>query len=141
MYLLDTNVCIALMQGNRQAALQFNRIFPQCYTTTIVIAELYKGIFGSQQVQRNLQTLEEFTTYLAIESFDLAAAEEFGRIQAELKQMGRPTGEIDAFIAAVARSRQSVLVTNNTRHFENIAGLQLEDWLKSPTESSDNSNT
>lgn len=130
MYLLDTNICSALMKGNRQAALQFNRVFPQCYTTTIVIAELYKGIFGSQQMQRNLEALEELTTYLVIESFDLSAAEEFGRIQAELKQLGKPTGEIDAFIAAVARSRRSVLVTNNTRHFENIAQLQLEDWLQ-----------
>ncbi|BAU12575.1 hypothetical protein LEP3755_31050 [Leptolyngbya sp. NIES-3755] len=130
MYLLDTNVCIALMKGDRRAALQFNRVFPQCYTTSIVVAELYKGVFGSQQIQRNLQALEELTTYLTVESFDLTAAEEFGRIQAELKQLGRPTGEIDALIAAVARSRSAILVTNNTRHFENIAHLQLEDWLK-----------
>lgn len=61
--------------------------------------------------------------------FDRAAAVEFGKIQDELKQIGQPTGEQDAMIAAVARSRQSVLVTNNTRHFENISNLQLEDWL------------
>jgi len=61
--------------------------------------------------------------------FDLAAAVEFGKIQGELKQIGKPTGEQDAMIAAVARSRQSALVTNNARHFENISNLQLEDWL------------
>jgi tRNA(fMet)-specific endonuclease VapC len=129
-YLLDTNICSALMKGNRRASIRFNRAFPQCYTSTIVVAELYKGILDSQRLQDNLQSLADLTTYLAIESFDLAAAEEFGRIQVELKRIGKPTGEVDALIAAVARSRQSILVTNNTRHFENIANLQLEDWLE-----------
>lgn len=56
---------------------------------------------------------------------------EFGKIQAELRRKGRPTGDLDALIAAVARSRQDILVTHNTRHFINIDGLQLEDWLGS----------
>lgn len=43
--------------------------------------------------------------------------------------MGKPTGEIDVFIAAVARSRQDILVTNNIKDFENIPNLQLENWL------------
>lgn len=131
MYLLDTNICSALMKGNRQALLRFNRAFPRCYTSTIVVAELYKGILGSQRLEENLQELSDLTNYLTIEPFDLLAAEEFGRIQVELRRIGKPTGEVDAFIGAVARSRQSILVTNNTRHFENIPDLQLEDWLES----------
>lgn len=43
--------------------------------------------------------------------------------------MGRPTGQLDALIAAVARSRTEILVINNTRHFINIQNLQLEDGL------------
>ena len=43
--------------------------------------------------------------------------------------MGKPTGEIDALIAAVARSRGDIVVTHNTQDFENIPQLQLEDWL------------
>lgn len=61
--------------------------------------------------------------------YDREAALEFGKIQSELRRKGKPTGEIDALIAAVARSRNDILVTNNTRHFINIDGLQLEDWL------------
>ena len=41
-----------------------------------------------------------------------------------------PTGEIDALIAAVARSRSDILITNNIRHFENVEGLKLENWLQ-----------
>jgi tRNA(fMet)-specific endonuclease VapC len=131
MYLLDTNICIALMNENRQVVSQFNRAFPQCYTSALVIAELYKGIYGSQQFQRNMNSLVELTELLSIQPFDVAAAEEFGKIQSELKQMGKPTGEVDALIASVARSRQSILVTDNIRDFENIVNLQLENWLES----------
>ncbi len=129
MYLLDTNVCIALLNGNVAAIAQFNRNFSQCYLSTLVVAELYKGIYCSQRIQQNLNHLTELTMLLPIESFDLGAAEEFGKIQAELRQIARPTGVVDALIAAVARSRQDVLVTNNLRHFENIPHLLLENWL------------
>lgn len=67
---------------------------------------------------------------MLIVEFDRNAAEEFGKIQAELRRIGRPTGEIDAIIAAIARSRQDILVTDNTRHFVNISGLQQENWLE-----------
>jgi len=65
---------------------------------------------------------------MPILEFDLQAALEFGKIQAELRKIGKPTGELDAMIAAVARSRQLILVSDNIRHFENIANLQAEDW-------------
>ncbi|GAA6618599.1 hypothetical protein NUACC26_044100 [Scytonema sp. NUACC26] len=64
-----------------------------------------------------------------MEPFDLNAAMEFGKIQSELRQIGKPTGELDALVAAVARSRQSLLVTNNIKDFENIPNLQLDNWL------------
>lgn len=129
MYLLDTNICIALLKGDRRAITRFNRTFPQCYTSTIVTAELYKGVRCSQRIEENLEKLNQLTELLTIEAFDNAAAQEFGKIQQELRKLGRPTGEFDMLIAAVVRSRQDILVTNNIRDFKNIPQLQLEDWL------------
>jgi tRNA(fMet)-specific endonuclease VapC len=129
MYLLDTNICIALLNNNPKAVAKFNIFFSQCYISTIVIAELYKGVYCSQQVQNNLGTLAQLTQLLSIEPFDLDAAVEFGKIQSELRQISKPTGEIDALIGAVARSRNDILVTNNIKDFENILNLQLENWL------------
>jgi tRNA(fMet)-specific endonuclease VapC len=80
-------------------------------------------------VAENLNTLNQFISLMPIVEFDIQAAEEFGKIQSHLRQIGRPTGEIDAIIAAVARSRKYTLVTNNIRHFDNIPNLQLENWL------------
>lgn len=129
MYLLDTNICIALLKNKSQAVVQFNRFFPQCYIPSLVLAELYKGVYCSKLVERNLDALDEITGLLPVIPFDRSAAVEFGIIQSELRQIGKPTGEIDALIAAVARSREDVLVTDNTRHFENISDLILSNWL------------
>ncbi len=131
MYLLDTNICIALLNENPKAVAKFNRFFSQCYLSTIVVSELYKGIYCSKQVEKNLETLAQFTELLPVEPFDLDAAIEFGKIQSELRQIGKPTGEIDALIAAVARSRDNILVTNNIKDFENITNLRLDNWLES----------
>jgi tRNA(fMet)-specific endonuclease VapC len=130
MYLLDTNICIAILKDNQLGVKKFYRYFSQCYLSTIIVAELYKGIYYSQQVSKNLEILQEFIDLLPIESFDLAAAIEFGKIQSELKKIGKPTGELDILIAAVARSRNDILVTNNIKDFINIPNLQLENWLE-----------
>lgn len=130
MYLLDTNICIALLNGNSKVVPVFNRYFSQCYLSTIVVSELYKGVYCSKQVEKNLETLAQLTELLPIDPFDIDAARQFGKIQSELRQIGKPTGEVDALIAAVVRSRNDILVTNNIKDFENIPNLQLENWLE-----------
>lgn len=66
---------------------------------------------------------------MPIMSFDILSAEEFGKIQSELKQIDKLTGELDAMIAAVARARHDYIVTNNPKDFINISSLKLENWL------------
>ncbi|BBC26022.1 type II toxin-antitoxin system VapC family toxin [Pseudanabaena sp. ABRG5-3] len=129
MYLLDTNICIALLKGNPQVISSFNACADECYISTINVAELYKGVYCSRRVEQNLVSLELFLKDMPIISFDLFAAKEFGKIQSELRQIGKPTGELDAMIAAVARSRHDWVVTNNTKDFINISGLGLENWI------------
>jgi len=134
MYLLDTNTCIALLKENSQVIASFNAHADECYISTINVAELYKGVYCSQRKEQNLVSIELFLKDMPIISFDVLAAEEFGKIQAELRQIGKPTGELDAIIVAVARSRHDRLVTNNTKHFINISGLDLENWIVQPIE-------
>ena len=61
--------------------------------------------------------------------FDQQSADVYSRIRLELKEKGRPTGEMDMLIAAIAIANKATLVTHNTKHFENMGELQLEDWL------------
>jgi len=59
-------------------------------------------------------------------SFDDVAAVEYGIIRADLQKRGAIIGQLDMLIAAHAKSRNLTLVTNNTREFERVEGLELE---------------
>ena len=56
------------------------------------------------------------------------AAECYGRIRADLERSGTPVGIMDMLIAGHAQSRGLTVVTNNTKEFKRIAGLQIENW-------------
>ena len=131
MYLLDTNICIAIIKENYDVVTEFQLKYQDCYLSTLVLGELYKGVYCSSRVDKNLTTLRKFEVNLPRVGFDAQAAYEFGKIQGELRRIGKPTGNLDALIAAVARSRQDTIVTGNTRHFINIADIQLENWFMS----------
>jgi len=131
MYLLDTNICIAILKKDKNAVDHFSLKYQDCYLSTLVLAELYKGVYCSTKVEKNLAHLTQFEKQLPKVIFDEQAALEFGKIQGELRKIGKPTGHLDALLAGVARSRHDILVTDNTRHFINIKGLMLENWLNS----------
>ncbi len=57
------------------------------------------------------------------------AADHYGEIAAQLHKTGQPIGEMDTLIAAHALAANLILVTHNTRHFERVPGLKLEDWM------------
>ncbi len=69
------------------------------------------------------------TEIIGVAPFDRVSADAYARLRLALRVKGRPTGEVDALIAAVALANEAVFVTHNTRHFEHIEGLLLEDWL------------
>ncbi len=71
-----------------------------------------------------------FLSPITILGFDGQAAEEYGRIKAELEKKGTPIGPIDTLIAGHAKSRGLILVTNNTREFSRVASLTVEDWAR-----------
>ena len=128
-YMLDTNVCIRTMRADAVSSLagRFNRHAHQICISSIVLAELYFGADNSQRVADNLQEVELFVSRLTILEFDAAAAADFGRIKVALR--GSPIGPLDTLIAAHARSRDLVVVTNNAREFGRVPGLAVEDWL------------
>lgn len=68
-----------------------------------------------------------FSVVSALE-FDSHAAEEYGKIKTELEKKGTPIGPMDTLIAGHAKSKELILVTNNTRKFNRIADLTIEDW-------------
>jgi len=72
--------------------------------------------------------IDTFASAVEVESFDEAAAAEFGRIGSMLAERGTPIGEFDVLIAAHAVTLRCTLVTNNVRHFSKVPGLSVENW-------------
>ncbi|MBI5026732.1 MAG: PIN domain-containing protein [Nitrospirae bacterium] len=129
MFLLDTNIIIAYFKGNQTVKNKILSHIEEIAVSTIVIAELNYGAKASQNPQRNLEKLSRFTEVIRIIPFDLSCATKFGDIKSKLRVMGKPTGEVDALIAATAITHSAILVTNNLKHFENIEGLELNNWI------------
>lgn len=130
-YLLDTNICIALIKRKPAKILgRFDRLSPgDIGISAITLAELRYGVTKSQNIARNTQALEEFLLPLEIVDFDERAASAYGTIRAELENAGQPIGPLDTQIGAHAQSLNAVLVTNNTAEFCRIKGLRVENWL------------
>lgn len=88
------------------------------------------GVEKSQAVERNRVAITLFLSSISIIPFDNCAAEEYGKVRANLERKGIPIGPMDMLIAGHAKSEGVILVTNNTREFFRVEGLEVEDWTK-----------
>ena len=132
MYLLDSNVCIHLLNHRHsQIEKHLRSSSPsEIALCSIVKAELLFGARHSKRVEANLQLLNHFFAPLSSLPFDDRCAEEYGLIRADLSAQGKIIGPNDLLIAAIARAHDTVLITHNTKEFSRITGLRLEDWLE-----------
>ena len=130
MFLLDTNVCIRILNGASAAlVVRLRETGPASIRLcSVVKAELLFGARHSARVEHNLRLLDRFFAPYESLPFDDRAAEHYGTIRAELRAIGRPIGPNDLLIAAIARAHDAVLVTNNTDEFRRVVGLRLDDW-------------
>ena len=133
MYLLDTNACIAYINDrNSIVARRLMQLKPSdVFVCQIVKAELFYGAYKSSRREQNLDLLHRFFGQFASLPFDDYAAEAYGRIRHELAKCGTPIGPNDLIIAATALAHKAILVTHNTREFDRVPGLQVEDWALS----------
>ena len=130
-YMLDTNICIALIKRKPPKALKrLDRLSAgDVGISAITLAELRYGVARSQNVERNKEALEEFLLPLEVADFDERAVSAYGTVRADLENAGRPIGPLDTQIGAHAQSLGAVLVTDNTVEFRRIKGLKIENWL------------
>jgi len=134
-YLLDTNVCIALINGrSAKARAQYDQALrngSRLATSSVVAHELWYGVAKSANVDPNARRLREFLTRdLTVFEFTEPDSHAAGEIRAELERKGTRTGEYDTLIAGQAFARNLILVTANTREFARVKGLVVEDWTR-----------
>lgn len=130
-YMLDTNI-IAYAKNKRPASV-LEHLTSQdpsdVCISSITMAELEYGVFRSSKPEQNRMALMAFLSGIQVLSFDSAAAREYGAIRFMLAKSGTPIGANDLLIAAHAKSLGLTLVTNNTREFDRVDGLCVENWV------------
>lgn len=130
-YLLDTNICIFTLKNRPPLVRErFKQFADQLCISSVTWMELVYGEEHSAKAQDNLAIAEGLAARLTVLDYDTNAASHTGQIRAELASRSIPIGPYDQMIAGHARSRGLALVTNNTREFERVPGLRLEDWTQ-----------
>ena len=133
MKMLDTNICIYTIKHKPDSVLQKFKTEMmsgnELCISVITLAELQHGVSKSGNPEKNQIALTQFLSFLSILPFDDYAAIEYGKICAYLQKKGTPIGTMDMLIAAHAKVQDLVLVTNNTREFERVPDLKLENWV------------
>jgi len=132
MYLLDTNICIYIIKKKPVDVLRTlkTKSRKDIYISSITIAELEYGVAKSQFPERNKIALIEFLSIFNILPFDDTDAVNFGITKTNLEKGGKTVGSMDLLIAAQAITKRLILVTNNTKEFERVEGLKMENWVK-----------
>lgn len=129
-WLLDTNICVYLLNGNEQLKQKILEIGVQNLAiSNAVLAELYFGAYNSSKIKSNIATIESFSKHLTVISDSVESARLFGRIKADLKRHGKRIEDFDILVASIALANNLTLVTHNTIHFARITDLRIEDWL------------
>jgi tRNA(fMet)-specific endonuclease VapC len=131
-YLADTNIVSYFLRRSSPALEK--RLSQALAAQTVAISVLTRGELRYGQVamaadDRRRSLIDQFLLQLPSLSWTEQAADHYGEIKAEHRRSGTPIGELDTQIAAHALAEGLILVTHNTRHFERVPGLSIEDWL------------
>lgn len=132
--MLDTNICSFIMREQPEAVIrrleQTVMRNHRIVISAITYAEMRFGAIGKKVSPRHGLLVEAFCTRLdAILAWDRTAVDATTKIKAVLAAAGTPIGANDSAIAGHAIAAGTILVTNNTREFERVPGLILEDWI------------
>lgn len=127
-YMLDTDISIyTIKRKPNEVRRMFNINAGAMAISTVVLGELLFGAENSNNPTVNSEAVYGFSGRLHVLDFDQDAAQQFAQLKNELK--GYLIGAYDLMIAAHARSRGLILVTNNIKEFERIDGLRVESWV------------
>ena len=129
--LLDTNTCIYFLNRSSDKIIaQFKKLSPsEIKLSAITVAELFFGAEKSKAKRKNWQVVESFVSAFETIPFDEKSSKIHAKIRESLERAGNPIGPMDLLIESISLANNFILVTNNTKAFNRIKKLKLENWL------------
>jgi tRNA(fMet)-specific endonuclease VapC len=130
-FLIDTDVCSAHLRNVANVGSRFAQHSGRLCISTVSLAELYAWVSRTKSPPRHRHGLMALLSDMAILDVDHEVARQFGELRAAMLDRGQVVPGMDLLIAATALVHDLTMVTHNTRHFADIPGLTVEDWLSS----------
>ena len=130
LYMLDTNICSYIIRNKPQSIKAKLQEVEQNHTvalSSIVVSELLYGA-TKKDSPKLMRIVSAFIDNFIIYDYSKVSAQSYANIRTDLEKKGQIIGANDLLIASHALSLGAVLVTNNTREFERVEKLGLEDW-------------
>src|SRR5271157_2991377 len=130
-FLLDTNAMgdfINRRRGVDERARETRKEGARLGTCIPVLGELFFGVEYSQSRDRNLERLKRALAGLACWPYTREAAEEYGRLAAQLRRAGRTIQQVDIQVAAIALTLSQCSVVSEDTDLLAVPGLSIESW-------------
>lgn len=131
-YMLDTNIVSYFIKGtNLPLYRRMKQVLQDqnAVISAVTRAELRYGQALMAANDKRRERIDLFLDDIPALPWTVAAADFYAQLKTQLRQQGTPIGELDTQIAAHALAENLAFVTHNTKHFEKVAGLRLEDWV------------
>ena len=129
-YLIDTNIIIYRLKNLGNVNANFLKNKDKHMSLSVVsYGELVFGARKSKAVEKNMETVNVIKSIFPLIEITSEIMNIFGEIKAYTQKIGKTIDDMDLLIAATAITNNFTLVTHNTKHFENIPNLKIEDWF------------
>jgi tRNA(fMet)-specific endonuclease VapC len=131
-YMLDTNVLMHFVNDERRYAKILKHIDhigkQHIFVSSITVHEVHTKLIRAKVSKAKVDALAAVLAQFTVRNFNSGAAIESAKVRAALENKGDPIGDRDMLLAGHAKHEKAVLVTNNTKEFNRVHGLKLQDW-------------
>ena len=129
-YLLDTNICVHFLRGKFEIdkALKVKGL-DNCYISEITVLELRFGAENSNDKVKSHKAVDTFLKGIVIIPI-YGSIKKYAEEKVRLNKLGKPQNdEFDLLIGATAIENKLILVTENSKDFERLNGIKIENWI------------
>jgi len=127
--LMDTNVCVAILRGNKTVLTNYLNHAGNVAIPFMTIGELHFGAAKSDRPRQNATLVREFLSVIPVLHSTDEIMMRFGALKAGLSRAGKSVEDADVLIAATALTMNVPLATGNEKHMSRFPGLEIRNWF------------
>lgn len=124
MYLIDTDICIEFLRGDKDI-IKFFSDKKDLFISIITLSELFFGVYNSGNQRRHKKALHSFLGYVEVIDVSFPIAYNYGIIKSKLKKKGNFIGDFDILIGATSIVFNLPILTRNVKHYNKIKGVKI----------------